>query len=105
MPLIAKGDHDGAATVDELLHDLVEDMIQALPTGEGATTVFRRPTAFCRPTGRLRRPHRVRREGSPRTASVAAKSPPIREVVPLTDAPETSEPSRAGGDEDPRRPH
>ncbi|KOV69965.1 hypothetical protein ADL01_21555 [Streptomyces sp. NRRL WC-3618] len=65
MPLIAKGDHDGAATVDELLHDLVEDMIQALPTGEGVTTVFRRPTAFCRPTGRLRRPHRVRREGSP----------------------------------------
>jgi len=57
MPLIAKGDHDGAATVNELLHDLAEDMIQALPTG--ATT------AFCRPTDRLRGPRRVRREGSP----------------------------------------
>jgi hypothetical protein len=94
MPLIDKRDHHGAATVDELLHDLVEDTIHALTAG--ATT------AFC-PTDCTGHAASVAREAH--TASVAAKPPPIREVAPLTDSPEPSGRSRAGGDEDPRQPH
>ncbi len=33
MPLSDKDDHHEAATVEELLHDLVEDTIHALPAG------------------------------------------------------------------------
>ncbi|MDX2757272.1 hypothetical protein [Streptomyces europaeiscabiei] len=44
MTLTGKGDHHGAATVHEPLHDLVEDTIHALPAG--ATT------ASCRPPDR-----------------------------------------------------
>lgn len=41
MTLTGKGHHHGAATVDEPLHDLIEDTIDALPVG--ATTAFCRP--------------------------------------------------------------
>lgn len=55
MTLTGKGHHHGAATVDEPLHDLVEDTIDALPAAT---------TASCRPPDRLPRPRRVRREES-----------------------------------------
>ncbi len=73
MPLIDKDDHRGAATVDELLHDLVQDAIHTIPAG--ATTTF------CRPPDRLHRPRRVRREGSPHRFC-RCEVAPIREAVP-----------------------
>ncbi|MCX4878229.1 hypothetical protein [Streptomyces sp. NBC_00847] len=79
MPLIDQGDHHGTAAVEELFRDLVADTIHALPAG--ATTACRRQS------DRLHRPRLVRQEGSPQCFSHREVAP-IREDVPLTDAPE-----------------
>ena len=96
MPLIAKGARHGAATVDELRHDLVADMLPVLPA--------RATAAFCRRPDRLHRPRRVPDEGSSHRFCRCEVTPdPAR----LCRSPTLLSPRDAQGPhaEDPRQPH